>query len=132
MCVNHLCNEEEGEKQLDLKPERLSLKVVVIILYHCIFLLRIHLLVHKIYKHFMKISLVRQIKEQVKRRNNHMEITSDSLSTILEVREVVRNSNATLQRDSFLQVLIFFNKMASVAESIMTFVMLHNTDTKCE
>lgn len=80
----------------------------------------------------MKISLVRQIKEQVKRRNNHMEITSDSLSTILEVREVVRNSNATLQRDSFLQVLIFFNKMASVAESIMTFVMLHNTDTKCE
>lgn len=37
----------------------------------------------------MKISFVRRIKEQVKMKNNHMEIMSDSPSSILEVREII-------------------------------------------
>lgn len=43
-----------------------------------------------------------------------------------------KNRNATLQRDSFKFFNFFFNKMASIAESIMAFVMLHNTGIKCE
>lgn len=37
----------------------------------------------------MKISFVRRIKEQVKMKNNHMKIMSDSPSSILEVREII-------------------------------------------
>lgn len=64
-------------------------------------------------------------------KNNHMEIMSDSPLLHFRSERNYRYGNATLQRDSFT-FFIFFNKMASIAESIITFVMLHNTDTKCE
>lgn len=38
--ANNLCHEEEeGEKQLYLKPEIFTLKIVMIILYYCVFFL---------------------------------------------------------------------------------------------
>lgn len=37
----------------------------------------------------MKISFIRRIREQVKIRNSHMEMMSDSPSSILEVREMI-------------------------------------------
>lgn len=84
--MNYLCHEEgEGEKQLYLKPEVFTLKIAMLVLYHCIFLLRIHLLVYQVYKHFMKRSFIRRAREQVKIRNNHMEIMLDSSLSILEM-----------------------------------------------
>lgn len=79
----------------------------------------------------MKISFVRRIKEQVKMKNNHMKIMSDSPSSILEVREIISTA-MQLCKGISSHFSFFFNKMASIAESIITFVMLHNTDTKCE
>lgn len=57
---------------------------------------------------------------------------SECPASISEVREMM---GIVMQPcKGFLQVFhfFFFNKMASIAKSIMTFVMLHNTDMKCE
>lgn len=37
--MNYLCNEDdnEGEKELYLKPDKFTLNIVVIIFYHCFF-----------------------------------------------------------------------------------------------
>lgn len=76
----------------------------------------------------MKISFIRRTREQVKIRNNHMEIMLDSPLSILEMIGTVMQLCKGIP-SSFSS---FFNKMVSIAESIMTFVMLHNTDPKCE
>ena len=69
----------------------------------------------------------------MKIKNSHMEMMSDSPSSILEVREMIGTVMQPCKGITLLQVFhFFFNKMASIAKSFMTFVMLHNTDTKCD
>lgn len=61
-------------------------------------------------------------------KNNHVEIMLESPLSILEMIDTVMQ----LCKGIPSSFQFFFNKMASIAESIMTFVMLHNTDPKCE
>lgn len=51
--------------------------------------------------------------------------------SLFEVREMTGIAAYPLGKDSF-ELLHVFNKTTLANESIITFVMLHNTDTKCE
>lgn len=51
--------------------------------------------------------------------------------TLFEVRGMTGTAAYPLGKDSF-ELLHVFNKTTLANESIITFVMLHNTDTKCE
>lgn len=75
----------------------------------------------------MKISFIRRIRKEVKmKKKKHIKILSDSPSFISEVREMIDTVNLA---NRFLQVFrcffIYIYKMTSIAESIMTSVMLH-------
>lgn len=50
---------------------------------------------------------------------------------LFEMRKTIGIAAHLLGKDS-VEFLNVFNKTTSAAESIITFVMLHNTDTKCE
>lgn len=84
----------------------------------------------KKYKLPYKIILYKK-KETIKNEKPHGNL-SDSPSSTLGVREMIRTEVQTCKGTHLSFFKFFFNKMASIAESIMAFVMLHNTGIKCE
>lgn len=105
MCMNYLCNKKW--KQLYLKSEVLALKIVVIILDRCGFFFTKHTFIGlKSINYLMKTPLIRRVRKRLKMKN-HVAITSDSPSSTLGVREMVRTEMQPC-KETHLSFSIFF------------------------